>query len=175
MRDKFQKFGPAAMPGYFYFPWTMVGAYRLTKDPSYRDAVISTADSGPASRGSVNDNAIRENAFGFEGRLAKRDVTGQEDPDLPYFAEATLGQLYVNATGSPDRTSNEPFMLGLAMRPLIRWYMISHDERIPVVIKLLLTRYGTAGTSIAPTIFITTQSQPVSGAGWDARNGPAPS
>ena len=31
-------------------------------------------------------------------------------------------------------------MLGLAMRPLIRWYMISHDERIPVVIKLTLDK-----------------------------------
>ena len=137
MRDKFREFGPTAMPAYFYFPWTLVAAYRLTKDPSYRDVVISTADGG---QGSVNDTRIRENAFAFEGRLAKREVTGQEDFDLPYFAEATLGQLYVNASGSPDRTFNEPFMLGLAMRPLIRWYMISHDERIPVVIKLTLDR-----------------------------------
>ena len=27
------------------------------------------------------------------------------------------------------------------MRPLIRWYMISHDERIPVVIKLTLDKF----------------------------------
>jgi hypothetical protein len=140
MRDKFQQFGPMAMPAYFYFPWAMVGAYRLTKDPTYRDEVISTADGGQGSRGSVDDFAMRENAFAFEGRLAKRDLTGQEDYDLPYFAEATLGHLYVNATGSPDRIFNEPFMLGLAMRPLIRWYMISHDERIPVVIKLTLDK-----------------------------------
>ena len=140
MRDKFQQYGPTGMPAYYYFPWTMVAAYRLTKDPTYRDAVISTADGGQGSRGSVNDLRIRENAFAFEGLLAKRDITGQEDPDLPYFAEATLGQLYVNASGSPDRAFNEPFMLGLAMRPLIRWYMISHDERIPVVIKLTLDK-----------------------------------
>jgi len=140
MRDKFQKFGPNAMPAYFYFPWTLVGAYRQTKDPSYRDVVISTADSGQGARGSVNDFATRENAFAFEGRLAKRDVTGQEDYDLPYFAEAALGQLYANASGSPDRSFNEPFMLGLAMRPLIRWYLISHDERIPVVIKMSLDK-----------------------------------
>jgi hypothetical protein len=140
MRDKFLQSGPNAMPGYFYFPWTLVGAYRLTKDPTFRDALISTVDAGPGSRGSVNDFAMRENAFAFEGRLAKRDVTGQEDYDLPYFAEAVLAQLYVNATGSPDRTFSEPFMVGLAMRPLIRWYMISHDERIPVVMKLTLDK-----------------------------------
>jgi hypothetical protein len=140
MREKFQKFGPAAMPAYFYFPWTLVGGFRFTKDPSYRDTVISIADGGTGARGSVSDFAMRENAFAFEGRLAKRDVTGQEDYDLPYYADAALGQLYVNATGSPDRIFNEPFMLGLAMRPLIRWYMISHDEHIPVVIKLTLDK-----------------------------------
>ncbi len=140
MRDKFQQNGPTAIQAFLYFPWTMVAAYRLTKDPSYRDAVISTADGGQGSRGSVNDFSIRENAFAFEGRLARREVTGQEDYDLPYFAEAALGQLYVNATSSPDRSFNEVFMLGLAMRPLIRWYMISHDERIPVVIKLTLDK-----------------------------------
>jgi len=141
MRDKFQQFGPAAIAAYYYFPWTMVGAYRLTKEASYRDTVISTADHGQRASGSVGDVLMREHAFAFEGRLAKRDVTGQEDYDLPYFAEASLGQLYMNATSSPDRTFNEPFMIGLAMRPLIRWYMISHDERIPVVIKLTLDKF----------------------------------
>ena len=140
MRDKFQQFGPTAIHSVFYFPWTLVAAYRLTKDPSYQAAVISTADGGQASRGSVSDSGMRENAFGFEGKLAKRYLTGQEDYDLPYFAEVALGQLHVNATGSPDRVFNEPFMLGLVMRPLIRWYMISHDERIPVVIKLTLDK-----------------------------------
>jgi hypothetical protein len=140
MRDKFQQYGPAAMPGYFYFPWTLVAAFRLTHDSSYRDTVVSIANGGSWIRGSVNDFAMRENAFAFETRLAQRDLTGQEDFNLPYFAETALGQLYVNATGSPDRTFNEPFMLGLVMRPLIRWYMISHDQRIPVVVKLALDK-----------------------------------
>jgi hypothetical protein len=140
MRDKFLTQGPNAMQAIFYFPWTMVAAYKWTKDPGYKDAVISIADSGAFSKGWVSDMLLREHAFAFERRLAKREVTGEEDPDLPYFAEASLAQLYINATASPERTMNEPFMLGLAMRPLIRWYMISHDERIPVVIRLLLDR-----------------------------------
>lgn len=140
MRDKFKEFGPNAMPGYFYFPWTLVAAYRFTKDPSYLVSVISLASGATWIRGSVNDFAMRENALAFEIRLAKRELTGEEDYDLPYYAEAALGQLYVNAMGTPDRTINEPFMLGLAMRPLIRWYMIAHDERIPFVIKLTLDR-----------------------------------
>jgi hypothetical protein len=140
MRDKFKQFGPNAMPPIFYFPWTLVAAYRFTQDTSYRDAVISIGEEGNGIAGSVSDNYIRENAFAFERRLAMREVTGQEDFNLPYYAEAVLGQLYVNATGKPDRTFNEPFMLGLAMRPLMRWYMISHDERIPVVIKLTLDK-----------------------------------
>ncbi len=140
MRDKFKQYGPGSMPGFYYFPWTLVAAYRHTKDPSYKDALISIAEKGSGIRGSVNDFNIRENAFAFESRLAKRELTGEEDYELPYYAEAVLGQLYINATVKPDRTFNEPFMLGLAMRPLIRWYMISHDERIPYVIKLTLDK-----------------------------------
>src|SRR5215203_5623645 len=48
--------------------------------------------------------------------------------------------LYINATGSPERTFNEPFITGLLMRPLIRWYMISNDERVPAVIKATLDK-----------------------------------
>lgn len=139
MRDKFKSRGPG-QPAYEYFPWTLVAAYRFTGDSSYKDAVISIADGGTYSGGAIGEFLIRENAYAFERRLAKRDVTGEEDYGLPYFADATIGQLYGNAVGSPDRTFNQPFMLGLAMRPLIRWYMISHDERIPYVIKLTLDK-----------------------------------
>lgn len=138
MRDKFQQNGPRAIQGYLYFPWTMVAAYRMTKDSSYKEQVIATADSGTNALGSISDFGIRENAFAFEGKLAKRYLAGEGDIALQYYAEAALAQLYVNATAKPDRVFVQPFMAGLAMRPLIRWYAISHDERIPYVIKLVL-------------------------------------
>ena len=140
MRDKILMDGPASIMPIFYFPWTMVGAYRWTHDPTYKEAVVRIADAGSGYWGFVGDFSMREHAFAFERRLARLDVTGEQDYNLQYFAEATLAQLYVNATGSPERFFNEPFMLGLVMRPLIRWYLISHDERVPVVIKLLLDK-----------------------------------
>ena len=140
MRDQFLFRGPNSVLPFLYFPWTMVAAYHWTKDPSYKEAVIKIADAGTAYWGWVGDVGMRENAYAFERRLARLDVTGEPDYNLQYFAEATLAQLYPNATGAPDRTFNQPFMLGLAMRPLIRWYLISHDERIPVVIKALIDR-----------------------------------
>ncbi len=140
MRDKFQKSGPTSMYGYFYFPWTLVAAYRLTGDVSYKEEVISIADGGTNYRGDVRDMYMREHAFAFEARLARRAVTGEEDYNLQYFADVAIAMLYINAARSPERTFNEPFMLGLLMRPLIRWYMLSHDERVPAVIKLTLDK-----------------------------------
>jgi len=141
MRDQFLFQGPNSVLPFLYFPWTMVAAYHWTKDPSYKEAVVKIADAGTAYWGWVGDFGMREHAYAFERRLARLDVTGEPDYNLPYFAEATIAQLYGNAIGAPDRSFNQPFMLGLAMRPLIRWYLISHDERIPVVIKALLDRF----------------------------------
>jgi hypothetical protein len=141
MRDKFLIEGPNQVLPLLYFPWALVAAYRWTNDPSYKEAVVRIADAGNGYWGFVGDAFMREHAFAFERRLARLDVTGEPDYHLPYYAEASLAQLYGNATGSPERAFNEPFMLGLVMRPLIRWYMLSHDERIPVVIKLTLDKF----------------------------------
>jgi len=141
MRDQFLLEGPNTVLPFLYFPWTLVGAYHWTHDPSYKEAVVKIADAGTDYWGWVGDFGMREHAYAFERRLARLDVTGEPDYNLQYFAEASIAQLYNNATGAPDRSFNQPFMLGLAMRPLIRWYLISHDERIPVVIKLLLDRF----------------------------------
>jgi hypothetical protein len=141
MRDKFLgPLGATAVQAYFYFPWTMVAAYRWTGDPSYKDAVIAIADGGNHHRGDTRDLSAREHAFAFERRLARRAVTGTEDYGLQHYADAAIGMLYINAAKSPERTFNEPFILGLLMRPLIRWYMISNDERVPLVVKLTLDR-----------------------------------
>ncbi len=139
MRDHFLLESPK-IPAYMYFPWTLVAAYDWTKDPSYKEAAIKIADEGTAYFGWLCDAEIRENAYALERRLARLQLTGEPDYNMQYFAEFSLAQLYGNATGAPDRSFNQPFMLGLAMRPLIRWYLISHDERIPVVIKLVLDR-----------------------------------
>jgi hypothetical protein len=138
MRDKFLALGPTAVQGIFYFPWTLVAAFRWTGDPSYKEAVASIADKGNNFRGDTRDLFAREHAFAFERRLARREVTGEEDYNLQNFADAAIGMLYVNAAQSAERTFNEPFITGLLMRPLIRWYMVSHDERVPAVIKMTL-------------------------------------
>lgn len=140
MRDKFLFQGPNSIQSIFYFPWALVAAYRWTHDASYKEAVIRIADSGNDYFGWVEDAAMRENAFAFERRLARLEVTGEPDYTLPGYADAALAQLYINATDSAERSFNEPFMLGLVMRPLIRWYMISHDQRVPYVVKLTLDK-----------------------------------
>ena len=139
MRDQFLLKTPKIF-AFMYFPWQLVAAYQWTQDPSYKEAVVRIADEGTAYWGWLGDAEMREHAYAFERRLARLAVTGEADYNLQYFAEGTLATLYGNATGAPDRAFNQPFMLGLAMRPLIRWYLISHDERIPYVIKLLLDR-----------------------------------
>ncbi len=141
MRDQYLLKGPNTVFAFAYFPWALVAAYRSTQDPSYKEAVVRIADGGTAYWGWLGDAEMREHAYAFERRLARLALTGETDYNLQYFAEGTLATLYGNATGAPDRSFNQPFMLGLAMRPLIRWYLISHDERIPVVIKLLLDRF----------------------------------
>ncbi len=141
MRDQFLLKGPNTVLPFLYFPWTLVAAYHWTHDSSYKEAVIRIADDGSAPWGWLGDAEMREHAYGFERRLARLDVTGEPDYNLQYFADGTLATLYGNATGAPDRSFNQPFMVGLAMRPLIKWYLISHDERIPYVIKLLLDRF----------------------------------
>lgn len=141
MLEKFTSAGPNSVQGYFYFPWTLAAAWRRTSDPAYKNVISGIADAGVNYWGEVDEYGVREHAFAFERRLARRAVTGEEDYNLRYYADATIAQLYENATLGPARTFNQPFMLGLAMRPLIRWYMLSHDERVPVVIKQVLDRF----------------------------------
>jgi hypothetical protein len=140
MRNQFLLKSPKTF-AFLYFPWQLVAAYQWTHDPSYKEAVIRIADEGAAYFGWLCDAEMREHAYAFERRLARLAVTGEVDYNLQYFAEGTLATLYGNATGAPDRSFNQPFMLGLAMRPLIRWYMMSHDQRIPYVLKLTLDRF----------------------------------
>jgi hypothetical protein len=140
MRDRFAASGPTTMYALYLFPWTMVSAYGWTGDPSFKTQVVNIADAGMYWHGSIDDLFMREHAFAFERRLARRAVTGEEDYHLQYFADAAISMLYINATRSPERGFNEPFMMGLLMRPLIRWYMISHDARVPYVIRITLDR-----------------------------------
>jgi len=142
MRDRFLSSSPG-VAGYYYFPRALQAAYEWTGDVSYKDALLAIAESGNNFRGEVHDFAMREHAFAFERQLAKRAATGVENYRLQYFADAAIGHLYEVATDSPARTFNEPFMLGLAMRPLIAWYKISHDERVPTVVKLVLDKLWT--------------------------------
>lgn len=145
MRDKFYYSGVNSMLGIFYFPWSLVGAYGWTGDPSFKKQLLRITDleSSPRSPNLAGENdnwAMREHAFAFESLLARRAVTGEDDPHLQYYADIALATIYVNSAPTDERTFNQPFMMGLLSRPLIRWYMISHDERVPVVMKLMLDR-----------------------------------
>jgi hypothetical protein len=139
IRDRFLLQGHK-VGGRYYFPWLLVGAYARTGDPSFREAVIRIATDGNNSYGGVGDFGMREHAYAFERRLAKRAVTGEEDYDLEQFADAALGMIYVNAVGAPERMFQEAFMVGLLARPLIRWYAITHDQRVPYVLKLWMDK-----------------------------------
>ena len=135
MRNHFLTVNPA-IAGYRYFPWLLVAAYSWTGDPSFREAALRIATNGSWVHGTVSDFDIREHAYAFERRLAKRALTGEEDYDLTQFADAALGMIYINATGAPERMFHQPFMIGLAARALTRWYAITRDERVPYVFKL---------------------------------------
>jgi hypothetical protein len=142
MKDRFLNVSPS-VAGYYYFPRILQAAYEWTSDASYKDAIVAISEHGNNFRGEVHDFAIREHAFAFERQLARQAVTGEPNYHLSYYADAAIGHLYELAIDSPARTFNEPFMLGLAMRPLIAWYKMSHDERVPVVIKLVLDKLWT--------------------------------
>lgn len=139
MRDRFLDKGPNVR-GNLYFPWMLVAAHRWTKDPTFREAAIRIADAGTYAWGSVSDFNIREHAYAFERRLARRALTGEEDYDLEQFADAAIGMMYINAVGAPERRFQQPFMTGLLARPLTRWYAISRDERVPYVFKLWMDK-----------------------------------
>jgi hypothetical protein len=153
MSDKFLTVGPSPVPGngIFYFPWQLVRAYSSSRDARYRKAInvitgttasetTTEVAGGLNSRGDMRDLYQREMGFALERWLSKRAITGEENYSLRNLADCAIGILYMNAAGRPERTFNEPWLLNTLVQPLIRYYSIYRDERVPHVIRLFLNK-----------------------------------
>jgi hypothetical protein len=139
IRDAYLK-APSQHP-WTYFPRGLYLAYEWTKDPAYKTALIAIADNGNAFRGVNNEFAMREHAYAFERRLYRQYVTGETDHNLQYYADVAIGMLQSHTYGDDSRTFLQPFMAGLLSRPLVEYYSLYRDERIPVVLKSLADKF----------------------------------
>ena len=113
MRDKFLLQGPNAVLPFLYFPWTLVAAYHWTHDPSYKEAVVRIADDGLATWGWLCDAEMREHALRLRAAIGAARCHRRAGLQPAILRRGQLWRtLYGNATGSPDRSFNQPFMLG---------------------------------------------------------------
>jgi hypothetical protein len=118
-------------------------AYGWTRDPTLRVAMKKALTGAPYWDGRIDENQQRNHAFAMTRRRVYEKVTGIEDYMLQYYVEAALMMVFNNAAERPERVYNQPFLLTLNMKDIIDSYSRSSDERIPVIVKMLIDRTWT--------------------------------
>ena len=126
---------------YTYFPRGLYLAYQHTGDSRYKDAILAIADGGNHYRGVNNEFGMREHAYAFERRLYRYLVTNEPDHMLQNFADIAIGMLLTHVYQDESRLFLEPFMAGLLARPLVHYYQLFHDERVPAVLHLFSEKF----------------------------------
>ncbi len=135
-----------SMAGYSIFPYGMTMNYWRTHDVAMLDAVNTLATVGPQYRvtGSVDPNGMRENAYRANMWMANSQLGAAQWPLLQRNIDKLIGNLIMGAEGTGAvGAAVHPFMVGLAVETLSRWYAFSvaagkPDYRVVPVVKAAL-------------------------------------
>jgi hypothetical protein len=84
------------------------------------------------------DGRIREISYSLDLEVAQQKAFGQPHKNLTNTADMVIGFLlwYTEATGR--YVQYQTFMCGLAMEALINYWELTHDARVPFVVKRML-------------------------------------
>jgi hypothetical protein len=123
--------------------WRLGGIYIMGEHSqvdkfAFKDVMRRVSRYSVYTRGDTTDTVIREAGTSFERRLLGQMINGEPDPSLEAFAESAINWflMWGNASTYPSRLFNQPWMMGLPARALIRYYSNYYaDPRVPVVLK----------------------------------------
>ena len=134
------------MAGYSIFPYGMTMNYLRTHDEVMLNAVNTLATMGAQSRstGSVDPWGMRENSYRANMWMANAQLGAAQWPLLQRNIDKLIGNLIMCAEGTGGvGGAVHPFMVGLAVETLSRWYNFSvaagnPDYRVVPVVKAAL-------------------------------------
>ncbi len=135
-----------SMAGYSIFPYGMTMNYWRTHDVVMLDAVniMATVGTQYRSTGSVDPYGMRENAYRANMWMANSQLGAAQWPLLQRNIDKLIGNLIMGAEGTGAvGAAVHPFMVGLAVETLSRWYAFSvaagkPDYRVVPVVKAAL-------------------------------------
>jgi len=127
-----------AMATYAVFPSGMAMNYWRTDAQLMRDGVKVLAEAGPRHVGFIDPAGIRENSYRCNAWMMNEMLGAPRSPMLQRNIDKIMGQLNMIANGEGGPA--HPFMAGIGMETLIRWYDLSladghPDYRVLPVIK----------------------------------------
>jgi hypothetical protein len=147
-------------PGYRLFPTGYMMA--SLQDARYADVVqyyagLMDRSGGGAFVGSCNasDLLTREDSYGLEVMLAidrlgltPRDPTGTAYFNVWRFREQSCANMLIQVmdyytNGEFRYAQDQYFITGLALDVLIKWWQVTKDPRVPMVVKPILDQYWT--------------------------------
>jgi len=129
------------MATYAVFPSGMAMNYWRTHAQLMRDGVKVLADAGPRHVGYIDPAGIRENSYRSNAWMMDEMLGAPRSPMLQRNIDKIMGQLNMIANGQGGPA--HPFMAGIGMEALIRWYDLNlaeghPDYRVLPVIKAAL-------------------------------------
>lgn len=119
------------IPAWRVFTHGLRLAYERTNDSRYRDAVMLLAKNSPfaALGGSLDPEAIRENAYAAEAYMNAERMGAPRDPRLERIMDFIFGYFEM-AFESKQFPGHQTFMDGLAAEALIEYYDLTQDPRV---------------------------------------------
>ena len=132
--------GKGVIAGWRYFPHGLAMNYERTGDQLSRAAVIRMADGSPwaqdttANSSMVHADYAREIAYATSTVIMAERLGRARSWKLSFLADSLLShfdQWYVQRTATP-----QPFVVALAAEALIDYYDLTHDVRVPGVLKM---------------------------------------
>ena len=126
-----------ALGGWRVFPHGLANDYESTGTVSSRDAAVrlSTYSAYAWSGGSSACGLSRETAYILQAYLVAEDLGEPRHPKFATAVDNALLQLYQSLV-TRRCSSVSPFVMGLTMEALIRYYEATGDSRVPPAIEV---------------------------------------
>jgi hypothetical protein len=109
-------------------------------DPGYGAALQAMINANYYANGSgvPQDDRIREISYSLDLEVMQQKVFGQPHKNLTNTADMVIGFLLSYTEGTGRYAQYQGFMCGLAMEALIGYWDLTHDPRVPFIVKQML-------------------------------------